>query len=62
MIPRPKYSDQLLLVIRGKGGVGKSQVIKVISRAYDIIGKGDLFFITAPIRAAANNIIESTFI
>ncbi len=29
--PRPKRSDQLLLVIRGEGSVGKSQVIKAIS-------------------------------
>ncbi len=29
--PRSERSDQLLLVIRGEGGVGKSQVIKAIS-------------------------------
>ena len=28
--PRLKQSDQLLLIIKGKGDVGKSQVIKAI--------------------------------
>ncbi len=57
---RPEHSDQLLLVIRGKSGVGKGQVIKAISRASDIIGKSDSIFITIPTEAAANNISEST--
>lgn len=31
MAASPKYSDQLLFVIRGKDGIGKSQVIKEIN-------------------------------
>ncbi len=58
--PRPERSDQLLLVIRGEGGVGKSQVTKAITRAYDIIGKSDSIFITASTGAAADNISGST--
>ena len=58
--PRLEQSDQLLLVVRRKGGVGKSQVIKAIYRAYDVIGKVDQIFITAPTKAAANNISGST--
>ena len=58
--PRPERSDQLLLVVRGEGGVGKSQVIKAIYRAYDVVGKVDQIFITAPTGAAADNISGST--
>ncbi len=58
--PRLERSDQLLLVIRSEGGVGKSQLIKAISRAYDIIGKSDSIFITAPTRVTADNISGST--
>ena len=29
-IPRPERSDQLLFIVRGKGGISKSQVIKAI--------------------------------
>ncbi len=57
---RPERSDQLLLVIRGESGVSKSQVIKAISQAYNIIDKSDSIFITAPTRVAADNISEST--
>ncbi len=57
--PRPERLDKLLLVIRGKGSVGKSHVIKAISRAYDIIGKSDSIFITASTGAAADNISGS---
>ena len=56
---RPKCLDQLLLIIRGKSSIDKSQVIKAISQAYDIIDKGNSIFITAPTRAAANNISRS---
>ncbi len=54
--PRRKRLDQLLLVIRGKGNVGKNKVIKAISRAYDIIGKSNSIFIITSTRVAANNI------
>ena len=58
--PRPKRSNQLLFIIRGKDGIGKSQVIKAIGRAYNIIGKSDSIFITTSITAATNNISKST--
>ncbi len=58
--PRPERSDLLLLVIRGKGNVGKSQVIKAISQVYNIISKSNSIFITAPTKAVANNISGST--
>lgn len=60
VIPRPERSDQLLLIVRREGGVGKSQVIKIINRSYDVIGKIDQIFITAPTGAATNNISGST--
>ncbi len=60
MTLRLESSDQLLLVIRDKGNIGKSQVIKAISQAYDIIGKSDSIFIITPIKATANNISKST--
>lgn len=60
IIYRPECSNQLLLGIKGKGNIGKSQVIKAISRAYDIIDKINSIFIIALTRAAANNISEST--
>lgn len=60
VIPIPERSDQLLLIIKSKGNISKSQVIKAISRAYDLIGKNNSIFITTPTRAAANNISEST--
>ena len=58
--PRPEQSDQFLFVVRGKGGVGKSQVIKAIYRAYDIVSKVDQIFITTPTEAVADNISGST--
>ncbi len=58
--PRPECSDQLLLIIRGEGSISKSQVIKAISRAYDIIDKSNSIFIIAPTGVAANNISGST--
>lgn len=60
VIRRPEQSDELLLVVRGKSDIGKSQVIKAINRAYNVIGKVNQIFITAPTRAAANNISGST--
>lgn len=61
MTLRPEYLGQLLLVIKSKSNVGKSQVIKAISRAYDIIGKSNSIFITALTRTATNNISGSTW-
>lgn len=55
-----KHSDQLLLMIRTKSDISMSQMIKIICRTYDIIGKLDMIFITAPIRFIINNISGST--
>ena len=60
LTPRSKCSDQLLLVIKDEGSIGKSQVIKTISQAYDIIGKGNSIFIIASTGVAADNISGST--
>lgn len=54
--PKSKYLDELLFIIRSKGGINKSQIIKVISQAYDIIGKINSIFITTLIRVIFNNI------
>ena len=58
--PRLKRSDQFLFIIRSKGSIDKSQVIKAISQAYDIIGKGNSIFITVPTETVVNNISGST--
>lgn len=60
VISRLKQSDQLLLIIRGKDGVSKSQVIKVINWAYDVVSKINQIFITALTEAIFNNINGST--
>lgn len=57
---RPDYLDQLLLVIRDKSSIDKSQVIKIIRQTYNIIGKNDSIFIIAPIKIRADNISECT--
>lgn len=57
---RPELSDQLLFVVSSKNSIGKSQVIKAINWAYDIMGKIDQIFITAPTKAAANKINGNT--
>lgn len=59
IIPWLKYLDQLLFIIRSKDSIGKSQVIKVISQTYNIIGKIDTIFITTLTRVIANNISKS---
>lgn len=56
MIPKSKCLDQLLFVIKSKNSIDKTQVIKVISQAYNIIDKNNLIFITVLIGATANNI------
>ena len=58
--PRSKQLDQLLLVVKGKGGVNKSQVIKAINRAYNVIGKIDQIYIIALTGAVADNISRNT--
>lgn len=55
-----EHPGRFLLVVRGKNGIGKNQVIKAISQASDIIGKINSIFITASTRAVANSISEST--
>lgn len=48
--------DQLLLIVRGKGGVGKIQVIKAIHQAYDLVDKVNQIFITALTETGTDNI------
>ena len=57
---KSEQSNQLLLVVRGKSNIGKSQIIKAIYQACDIISKVNQIFITALIGAAANNISGCT--
>lgn len=57
---KPEYSNQLLLVIRSKDNIGKSQVIKAISQTNTIIGKINSIFITALSKTTTNNISRST--
>jgi len=52
--------SQLLLYIGGEGGTGKSQVVKSIMLALDLIGIADDAILVAPTGAAADNINGST--
>lgn len=60
MTPRFKYLDQLLLIIKGKSRINKSEVIKIISQTYDIIDKINSIFITILTKDIVNNISRST--
>lgn len=51
-----KQSDQLFFIIKSQNNIGKNQIIKIISQAYNIINKIDQIFITALTKAIINNI------
>jgi hypothetical protein len=53
--------DQQLLYVRGEGGVGKSQIIKAIVAAMDLIHRKDEVILMAPTGAAADNIRGNTY-
>jgi hypothetical protein len=53
--------DQMLLYIRGEGGVGKSQIIKGIVHGMDLILRKDEVILMAPTGAAADNIGGNTY-
>jgi hypothetical protein len=52
---------QSLLYIGGEGGVGKSQIIKVIMVGMDLIWRKDEVILMAPTGAAADNIGGNTY-
>ena len=52
--------DQLFLYVKGKGGVGKSRVIKALQLGYSMLERSRELAIIAPTGAAANNIDGST--
>ena len=52
---------QMLLYVGGEGGVGKSQVIKVIVEGMDLIRRKDEVILMAPTGAAADNIGGNTY-
>ena len=51
----------MLLYIRGKGEVGKSQVIKAIVAGMDLIFYKDKIILIAPTEATADNINKNTY-
>jgi tRNA G37 N-methylase TrmD len=53
--------QQTLLYVGGEGGVGKSQVIKGIMAAMDVIHRKEGVILMAPTGAAADNIGGNTF-
>ena len=53
--------SQILLYVRGEGGVGKSQIIKGIIAGIDLIGRKQEVILMALTSAAANNIGGNTF-
>ena len=53
-------SDQLLLYVRGEGGVGKSRVIKAIYLGFSFLKRQTELLIAAPTGAAAANIGGAT--
>ncbi len=52
--------DQLLLYIRGQGGVGKSRVVYAIEMEYTLLSQNSDLVITAPTNTVADNIGGST--
>jgi hypothetical protein len=52
---------QTLLYIGGEGGVGKSQIIKVIMVGMDLIWRKDEVILMAPTGTAADNIGGNTY-
>ncbi len=55
-----RIEDQLLLYIRGEGGVGKSRVVHAIELGCNLLLRDSDLVITAPTDAAADNIGGST--
>ncbi len=51
----------MLLYIGGKGGVGKSQVIRAIVAGMDLINCKEELILIAPTGAAAVNIASNTY-
>jgi anion-transporting ArsA/GET3 family ATPase len=51
----------MLLYVGGKGGVGKSQIIKATTAAIDLLHRKNEIILMAPIGAAANIIGGSTY-
>ncbi len=49
-------SDQLLLYVRGEGGVGKSRIVKAIYLGFSFLKRQKALLITAPTRAATAHI------
>ncbi len=53
-------SDQLLLYVRGEGGVRKSKIVKAIHLRFSFLKRRKELLIAAPTRAAAANIGGAT--
>jgi hypothetical protein len=53
--------DQQLLYVGGEGGVGKSQIIKVIVAGMDLVHRKEEVVLMAPTGAAADNIRGNTY-
>ncbi len=53
-------SDQLLLYVRGEGGVGKSRIVKAIHLGFSFLKRRKELLIAAPTGAAAANIGSTT--
>ena len=53
--------EQMLLYIRGEGGVSKSQIIKVIVANMDLILYKNKVILIAPTGAATDNISGNTY-
>lgn len=57
-----RIEDQLLLYIRGKGGIGKSRVVYAIELECIFLSRDSDLLITTPIGAATDNISGSTIL
>ncbi|CEO59597.1 hypothetical protein PMG11_04269 [Penicillium brasilianum] len=57
----PSPQKQTLLYVGGEGGVGKSQIIKAINAAMDLLHRKDEVILMAPTGAAADVIGGSTY-
>ncbi len=53
-------SDQLLLYVRGKGGVGKSRIVEAIHLGFSFLKRRKELLIAAPTEAATANIGGAT--
>ena len=52
--------DQLLLYVRGEGGVGKSRVVQALELGFTLLGRWKVLVISTPTGCAADGIGEST--